>query len=124
MRPADVKTAEIRYILGLGDFKIGPSVSGIDSVSPCGPRSNVDIEYMVWKHVNDFSINKYVLTYVPNHNATLTSSTNIVYITHHRAMSDGGVLPSRCEECVENQCSVGLFYVLFGAGPLPVRVVH
>ena len=81
------------YILGFGVFRIILSVVGIDSRSPCGPRSDVDFVHFVWEHINVFLHKKYALTYLPDHTDSPTSRPRLVFLRHHRVLVTAGGYP-------------------------------
>jgi len=84
----------VLYVIRYGGDEIILRIAHIDSVNPCGPRSNMDLTYYVWTTFEYYCAN-YAIVVLPSQ----TSGDKIVYIRHYQA-EIGGETTRRCGRCV------------------------
>jgi len=77
---------------------------GVDAVTPCNYRSNVDFVHFVWEHFERFPLKKFSITILPRENAPVPfrlEDTRLLYLKHYRALSDGWWKDrENCVQCV------------------------
>jgi len=81
-------------------------VYGIDSVDPCRPESNIDFVHFMWDNSENFSFLRHSITLLPHDPSC--SQPQMLYLTHHRAESDGWNHLSGCAVC-ESDLRSGLY---------------
>ena len=53
-------------------------VFGIDVSTPCGPLSNVDFTYFVWKNFERISSKQYAITLIPSNLDSFSTPPNLI----------------------------------------------
>ena len=88
----------VLYILRYGDDIIS-RIACIDSVNPCGPRTNMDLTYYVWTTF-EYYWDNYAIVGLPSQNL----GDKIVYVRHYQAKIGGDTtLPrGRCVCMIDN----------------------
>ena len=84
----------MRYSIRHGGEEIILSISIISSISPCGPRTNIDLTYHVCT-MFDFYCTNYAIVDLPSQ----TSGVKIVYVRHFLA-AIGDETSRHCGRCV------------------------
>jgi len=84
----------VLYILRYGGDDIIHRIECIDSVKPCGPRSNIDLTYYVWNTFEHYCDN-YAIVVLPSQ----TLGDKIVCVRHYQA-EIGVETTRRCGRCV------------------------
>jgi len=85
---------QVRYTIRHGGEEIKLAIFIINSDSPCGPRSNLDLMNHVWT-LSDYYCTNYAIVVLPSR----TSDDKLVYVRHYRAEM-GGMTTRRCNNCV------------------------
>ena len=88
--PGEILHYYIRYGEEVRDLRI----VCVHSVSPCGPRSNIDLTYYVWATFEYYCAD-YAIVLLPSH----TSGNKIVYVRGYQA-EIGGESSRLCKQCV------------------------
>jgi len=84
----------VTYFIRHGGDDIILKLVFVNSVKPCGPRSNIDLTYNVWTTLYFYCTN-YAIVVLPSQ----TSGDKIVYVRHFLA-EIGGETIRRCGRCV------------------------
>jgi len=84
----------IHYVIRCGEELRAVRIICIESVKPCGPRSNVDLIHSIWPTFVYYCVN-YAMIVLP----TRASSNKIVYVRHYQA-EIGGETSGLCGQCV------------------------
>ena len=84
----------LHYYIRYGVEVRGLRLVCVDSVGPCGPRSNIDLTHSVWATFEYYFAN-YTIVLLPSH----TSGDKIVYVRGYQA-EIGGESSRLCGQCV------------------------
>ena len=84
----------VLYTLRYGGNDIILRIAFINSVTPCGPRSNMDLTYYIWTTF-EYYCDNYAIIVLPSQ----TLGDNSVYVRHYRAEISGETT-RRCGSCV------------------------
>jgi len=84
----------VTYSIGHGRDEIILKVAYVNSVIPCGSRSNIELTYNIWTTL-DYYCSNYATVVLPSAN----SVDNIEYVLHYLAEMVGGTT-RRCGRCV------------------------
>ena len=84
----------ICYVIRCGQEVANLQIFGVNSIIPCGPRSNIDFTQYVWSHFYYYCSN-YAVCILPSQ----TSRHKLVYIRHYKA-EIGGEESRLCGSCV------------------------
>jgi len=84
----------VLYILRYGGHEIIFRIAFVDSVTPCGPRSNMDLTYYIWTTF-EYYCDNYAILVLPSQ----TLGDKIVYVRHYQA-EIGSETTRRCGRCV------------------------
>jgi len=84
----------MHYIIRYGGDEIILSLAFVNSVTPCCPRSNMDLTYYIWTTFEYYCAN-YAIVVLPS----LTLGDKFVYVRHYLA-EIGGETTRRCGRCL------------------------
>jgi len=84
----------LHYVIRYGGDEIILRIACVESVNPCGPRSNMDLIYHVWTTFEYYCCN-YAIVVLPSQNF----GDKIVYVRHYQA-EIGGETTRRCGRCL------------------------
>jgi len=84
----------VLYIFRYGGHEIILRKAFVDSVTSCGPRSNMDSTYYIWTTF-EYYCDNYAILVLPSE----TLGDKIVYLRHYQAEM-GGETTRRCGQCV------------------------
>ena len=70
----------ICYVIRYGQVAANLKIVAVESIIPCGPRSNIDFIQYIWSHFYYYCGN-YAVCVLPSH----TSNSKIVYVRHYKA---------------------------------------
>ena len=84
----------LHYIVKYGEEIRSLRIVCIESVKPCGPRSNVDLTHYIWSTFEYYSAN-YAVLVIPTH----VSENKIVYVRQYQAET-GGETSRLCGHCL------------------------
>ena len=75
------------YSVSYGDVTVPLSILGIDTVTLCGPLSNIDLIYFVWDNFIRFSYKRYAMVLAPQ--GRRSPLPELLFQKHYRVESDG-----------------------------------
>jgi hypothetical protein len=88
------------YRVSADDFNISLIIIGVDTVSPCGPRSNVDFVHFIWQNFERFAFKKYSITLVPPSIDDGVNDPTLSFLKYYRAESEGWKDTAQCGVCL------------------------
>ena len=84
----------LHYVIRYGGDEIILRIAFVNSVTTCGPRSNMDLTYYVWT-MSEYYCANYAIVMLPSH----TLCDKIVYVRQYQA-EIGGETSRLCRQCV------------------------
>jgi len=67
----------------------------LDVCAQCGSPSSINLAEFIWEYVSVFAVKMYAIFCVP------LDTPTVLYLNHHKAVSDGWTSDTFCDECLE-----------------------